>query len=469
VIDLLREEIGTSLQDIELKIFMELRKVFGEALKRVLEHLDDMILSLRESRFKVREMVETNLETLLGVAVRFKRRHYKDSVTGRCVYLLDEVLGIGKGSQVSPALTDLMLHLATVMSYRDAEDSLKQFYGHRPVSHETIRQAIIKIGKSLEDINEDAIANPKGKRKVDIVFIEADGLYVSLQREKKRNTEEFNAVIYEGWEPRTPGSKDFKLVNPRLYRTHEGQEFWEKASRYVYSIYDIDDNTMVVINGDRAKWIRQGINYFPNAIYQVDRFHLKRDLRSIFGKNSKAIAKLFAALDSDDTTGATFLGELAKAKSGLRGEKAKECQKLLKDLATIAESTVDYRKRLEALNRPTKGLRGLGAAEGNMARYAKRVKGKRSWRPKGLAAMMEILSWKYSEREIVSTTRVNEMLEHVQFTPKAIKRAATKAINKVVGVNNTWNATVPIKNSGRIYSGGMSNFINNLNKGGIPI
>jgi len=38
---------------------------------------------------------------------------------------------------------------------------------------------------------------------------------------------------------------------------------------------------MVVINGDRAGWIRKGLEYFPRAMYQVDRFHLKRDLRTL--------------------------------------------------------------------------------------------------------------------------------------------------------------------------------------------
>ncbi len=33
-----------------------------------------------------------------------------------------------------------------MMSYRDAEESLEQFHGYRPVCHETIRQVVLKTG-----------------------------------------------------------------------------------------------------------------------------------------------------------------------------------------------------------------------------------------------------------------------------------------------------------------------------------
>lgn len=43
-----------------------------------------------------------------------------------------------------------------------------------------------------------------------------------------------------------------------------------------------DADTPVVINGDRASWIHKGIGYLPNAIFQVDRFHLIWDINRIF-------------------------------------------------------------------------------------------------------------------------------------------------------------------------------------------
>ncbi|MDD2628788.1 MAG: UPF0236 family protein [Limnochordia bacterium] len=39
-------------------------------------------------------------------------------------------------------------------------------------------------------------------------------------------------------------------------------------------------------------------------------------------------------------------------------------------------------------------LRELGAGGSQMSRFARRVKGKRSWSREGLGAMMELLCWR---------------------------------------------------------------------------
>ncbi|NMB25248.1 MAG: hypothetical protein GX986_06930, partial [Firmicutes bacterium] len=146
MIEAVRDEIGIYLQDLELALFEKSRKAFAQAFRHVLKHLDIVIRDKRDPRFEAKERVGTTLKTLLGVQVSFKRRRYNDTVTGDSVYLLDEVLGMVEGTQTSPALAKLMLQLAMMMSYRDAEESLEQFYGYRPVCHETIRQVVLKTG-----------------------------------------------------------------------------------------------------------------------------------------------------------------------------------------------------------------------------------------------------------------------------------------------------------------------------------
>ncbi|MDR9786614.1 MAG: UPF0236 family protein [Peptococcaceae bacterium MAG4] len=77
-------------------------------------------------------------------------------------------------------------------------------------------------------------------------------------------------------------------MNPKFFVAHDGEDFWEEASAHVMRNYKIDKDVTVVINGDRASWTRKGLEYFPKAMYQVDRFHLKRELRTLFGKHSSA-------------------------------------------------------------------------------------------------------------------------------------------------------------------------------------
>ena len=103
-----------------------------------------------------------------------------------------------------------------------------------------------------------------------------------------------------------------------------------------------------------------------------------------------------------------------------------------------------------------------------MSRYSQRVKGKRSWKPEGLGAMMEVLAWQYGERMNEFNHRISEVLNHVEFTPLAVKNVVKKAVRKVVGFNR-WDAGVPIKNAGRTWSSGLSNLMHRLNESGIPI
>src|SRR5690625_529304 len=129
--------------------------------------------------------------------------------------------------------------------------------------------------------------------------------------------------------------QSFKLVGTEQFRTNES-ECWELASRYAYSHWNITDDTIVIINGDRDKWIRGGMRYFPKAMYQIDRFHLVRDLRYLFRSDDKTLKGLLDALNSDDVTGGTFVAKLAEAVGKFEDEKRhKKALNLLNDVSSI--------------------------------------------------------------------------------------------------------------------------------------
>lgn len=171
------------------------------------------------------------------------------------------------------------------------------------------------------------------------------GLFVRLQQEGPRKlVEEKFIASHQGWRRRHSSSKEYELVNETFFSAHDQDDFWEVASRHIMSRYDIDENVMVVANGDRAEWIRKGVDYFPQAMYQIDRFHLKRELRRLFGKHPECLRRLYTALESNGPTGATFLACLAECRKLLRSKKEREAaRKLLEDLATIPEAIADYR------------------------------------------------------------------------------------------------------------------------------
>ncbi|MGI6661972.1 MAG: UPF0236 family transposase-like protein [Bacillota bacterium] len=110
-------------------------------------------------------------------------------------------------------------------SYRAARDSLARLYGHQVVSHETIRQLILRLGELVEKEEEKKREEAKGTRKVPVLFVETDGYWCSMQRDKKKSREMRMMVAHEGWEGRTPSSKEYELV----HKTH--YDYWLVSDR----------------------------------------------------------------------------------------------------------------------------------------------------------------------------------------------------------------------------------------------
>ncbi|MDC3417535.1 UPF0236 family transposase-like protein [Aquibacillus salsiterrae] len=90
-----------------------------------------------------------------------------------------------------------------------------------------------------------------------------------------------NAATYQGWEM---NGKRAKLVEKRHF-IHRGKLlFWEEFEQYLMDTYEYDPTRhQLVINGDGAKWITSCRDYFQhNATFVIDRFHIARDIQSIF-------------------------------------------------------------------------------------------------------------------------------------------------------------------------------------------
>src|SRR5690606_23595084 len=141
VMNELRKKLGFSPQELDAGLFTWMARQCADVLVKALEQIDDWLAEQRDRRrFRMRDMQPRTLQTLFGVDLTFRRRRYLDRQTGKMVYLLDEVLQLPAQKQLSPALTSWALGQAVLSnSYRGAARSLEALYGHRVVSHESIR------------------------------------------------------------------------------------------------------------------------------------------------------------------------------------------------------------------------------------------------------------------------------------------------------------------------------------------
>lgn len=456
----IRQAIGFSFRDLELQVFWKVRDAFIKVMQEVVRELDEIVFEMRDQgRYVVKDVRKGNVATLFG-DLEYCRRYYFDRETGRYVYLLDEVLGVDSG-RISPGLAVVAAIQAVIgPSYRAARDSLKQFYGHQVVSHETIRQLILRLGEFLEKEEAGKREGPEGKRRVSVLFVEADGYWVSMQGEKDREVRMM--VSHEGWRRRTPSSDEYELVNKSNYleTDAESEEFWDNASRHLYSIYDVDEKTMVVIKGDRAKWIRKGVGYFPRAIYQVDRYHLKRDLRDLL-HNTRYLESGLAAVDNSD------VGTLAEVLKRARGEEQEPARvakinELLAAIREMPEAFRDYRVRLSEMGYDTRGMRGMGATESNVNKFSGRLKKRgQSWSLEGLKAMIHSMV-KYFEgkldRYAEQVSRVHNLL-HEERVAEATKEVVSKV---TAGIYEAKRGGLPLLNVGTSRSGGLSKVLRQI-------
>lgn len=459
------ELIAVSFSELETTLFEGLAKLFREAMTDALVKIDAELADKRDKqRYAIHEFKETSLETMLG-PVRFRRRVYVDRQTGERVYGLDEALGLEPRARVSPGLKQLaVMEAAEGVSYRGARDSLERQFGQRMLSHETVRQYVLKAGKEIERADKHQELDPVGTRKVPVLFIEADGLYVSRQKLGKR--EERFVVAHEGWRRRSPGSAQWELVNKTYVHCSSSEDIWEKASRMLFARYDLGE-TVVVINGDRARWIREGVHYFPKAIYQIDRFHLLRDVKAKLRLALQTRKEVRQAIRDGRPQDALELMREVK----LSDTKAqRELNELRRDLEKCPEAMADYRARLAELGYDTAGMRGMGSAESNMNHFARRLRKQgRSWCREGLKAIIAVLIKCFEGTLELFTRRLDNVSERLDR--EQLDAGAGRIVEEIVGKASDVSgktSRMPVRAAGRNASHGLSAFMNRLNQAKAP-
>lgn len=370
-----------TLKEIEVTFFRKLQEQFMDVMVSYLEKLDEWIMASRDTRrFRMHERREISLSTVFG-EITFTRRMYLDRQTDQYVYLLDQLLLFEGHEGVSPHLAELAIELASRgPSYREASEQIEAFLGYPALSHETIRKKVLAWSEREQP-------EPRVKRKPKVLFVEVDGLFTHLQREKRRSKENKIAVVHEGWER----SGERVSLKHKQYYLHTSQApFWEGFGDFLTKRYDIDEETWFVVNGDGAGWIGECTSYFHQCLYTLDRFHVYRDLRTFLQDHPSIWRKARESLDQYDPDQLfEVLGALPD--EAMREEWQEDWRAYKAFLFQHHEHLKDYRKALHQRGIDTTGMRPMGSAESQMNVIAKRTKGGYSWRVPGVEAMIQTI------------------------------------------------------------------------------
>lgn len=425
-------------KELEQGIFRIIQEMCIKILISSLRYIDDRLMEERDKkRLRFVNKKSRTLLTPFG-EITIERRYYKDKKTGERKFLLDEVLGLEESKQLSPWLKELAVTTASEMTYEKGARFISAMtLGTVNIAKMSLWNEVQGVGKEIvkeaeEKRNlmfEEGLV-PEGKIKSSCLNIEADEVYIKGREGKKLAIK--IGVGYEG--KKEIGKERRELINRRVISgIRDSREFWEEAAAELseqWRLYEVDE---IYIGGDGARWIKEGCEYFPQAVYRLDRYHLRRALLEGLGHDEEGYNRVLEALAEENLD--KLNRALNEAEKRVKGTKKKQIGRLKKYI----------NNNWEGICYSSLGVR-LGTIEGQAFHHiARRMKrhGAR-WSKRGADHLSRLLA-KKANGELEGSLRVRkktkpEVIKHLLGEQKIIRDIEAK---KVVGNGEWLRATVP--------------------------
>ena len=247
-----------------------------------LEKLDDLFANsdARKKSYHIKAKRTRSIETPHFKTITFKRRLYIHKVTGDTFYYIDEsFLKLTRYQRISNQLKTKILSEVTELSYQKIANK----YGISKTSvYTTIKSSALNFDQIYTNNNFEKI-------KVNILYIQADEVYVSLQKKEsgKKNNKKIieHVTIHLGI--KNICNKRNALINKKLITralNEDIEDFYKRVRDIIEENYEY--NTLYCY-GDGANWIK-GLSSYIEATYILDLFHTYQAVNRITKANRDA-------------------------------------------------------------------------------------------------------------------------------------------------------------------------------------
>jgi hypothetical protein len=359
-----------------------------QCYKAILERVDEAFAQNRDKQLEIEHRREVWYQTCLG-AVKIKRRQYADRQGQRCC-LLDSVMGMDRHDHTTAKVQGLALEMASFMPYRRSAEVLQKAAAI-DLAHQTIWRLVGKAADPYLAQEEQELKwfmetgeIPRGENKrVSRLLVEADGVILSLQREKERRAEVKLGIAYEGWQ--RVGKDRYRTTSKTAFSSIAGENvFWSGLTLKLHKTYDLAGVSDTIVGGDGAGWIKAGAEYIGGR-FQLDRYHLNRELCAAFGRDNQIKRKVWEACERGDV--ASGLEIIIAAMKQARGESALRMARAYHYIEDNRAGIGDYRLSLGSEGYT---LRRTGAMEGNIDKLiVRRMKNQgMSWSLEGIRRLL---------------------------------------------------------------------------------
>jgi hypothetical protein len=276
-----------------------------------LQEMDAQLLADKSGRREAGYAVERHGDqrrvlTTIG-ELNFERTYYAHR-DGRHAYLLDMAAGLENYARISDGVSVAVAAAACEMSY--AKSSEHETGG--AVSRQTVMNQVRGCGAVRPP-------EPPEKRRVAVLHIDADEDHVTMRGGKNSIVPLIS--VYEGIEKKGKRGSCINVFHISEYGKST-EDLWEQALSEVESRYDLN-GTRVYLHGDGAAWIKQGLEWFPQAIYVLDKYHKNKAITAMTAGLDKLTSKFYReqirfALENRDSR---FLFEIADSLISQRPER----------------------------------------------------------------------------------------------------------------------------------------------------
>lgn len=360
-----------------------------ESLEMGIQELDKQIAKQLPKGWRNVGTEERWLVSSLGT-LKYKRRIYLDEKHRRRKPV-DELLGIEKYGRMSGRVQEMGASLACMGTYRLAASQLSYMI-KTPISHSAVQRMTWTTGNRIADgeeaerrrVFEHGEPIEAGRIKAPVLYGESDGVWVHLQREKRKSAEVRVAIMSTG--RKQIGKNRYRFENKHCVTAIglNSEQWQEQIVRETHLYYDLSETKMLISGGDGNQWVRHSFDRMdiPQE-FVLDRFHLHRSARRTFHDNAEAkqiVTQLFKE---------GFSGVQNELRQCIEQSDGREQQKL-KDFYRYIHNNQDGLLDLE--NRGIDLPAYLGGIEGNVDKLVvHRMKGRGcSWRLRGLRAMLAL-------------------------------------------------------------------------------
>ena len=265
-----------------------------QLLQAYYEQQDQQLLEDKAGRKQAGLRVERHGDkrevlTLFG-QLGYHRTYYKKA-SGGYEYPIDELVGVEAYERISEGVAVSLVNASCQMSYAKASRYVTD--GH--VSRQTVMNKIRSANPQQEAFERQAVPE---------LHVDADEDHVNLQTGK--NTIVPLVSVYEGIERCGKRGVCKNVFHISEYGSSI-ESLWEKVSDEIERRYDLT-NTKIYLHGDGAKWIKQGLEYLPNCVFVLDRYHKNKAIKQALSGIDRMAASQYEnhirkALDECDRAG----------------------------------------------------------------------------------------------------------------------------------------------------------------------